>query len=552
MSDATAILYAVSFFATMLGLVALLWAITRGQFEHGGFGARVIFRRGEVGHSEDPAGTPEERAKLAASSARGPLEKDGLDETAAAREIEARRIADTSARGPVLFYLVSSIGWLLIGSIAGLIVSLKFTLPDWLSGSAPLTLGRLRPLHLNAVIYGWLSMSGIAVSLWLFPRLLRTPLRGGQFAVVGGALWNLGMLIGCVSLLCGWSDGLEWLEFPWPVDGLIVLGGAFAGIPLLATLAARQVEHLYVSVWYVLAAFLWFPIIFLISNIPYVFTGVDNAVLNWWYAHNVLGLWLTPIGLASAYYFIPKVLGRPVYSYQLSLIGFWSLAMFYSQAGIHHLIGGPIPTWLVTTSIVMSVGMVFPVVAVAVNHHFTMKGRFAALRHSPTLRFIVSGAMMYTLVSLQGSLQSLRSVSRVVHFTHYTVAHAHFGVYGFASFIAFGSIYFFLPRLIEREWPHPGLIKWHFWLAISGFAVYFVSLSVGGVLQGLSMLDARRPFLESLHTTVPFLWARTLGGALMAIAHVVFAFHVGVMIKRRGPARERAAWSQQLAIERAP
>jgi cytochrome c oxidase cbb3-type subunit 1 len=220
--------------------------------------------------------------------------------------------------------------------------------------------------------------------------------------------------------------------------------------------------------------------------------------------------------------------------------------MFYSQAGIHHLIGGPIPTWLVTTSIVMSIGMVFPVVAVAVNHHFTMKGRFSALKHSPTLRFIVAGAMMYTLVSLQGATESLRSVSRVVHFTHYTIAHAHFGVYGFASFIAFGSTYFLLPRVIEREWPYPALIKWHFWLAIGGFAVYFVGLTIGGVLQGLAMLDAARPFLDSVRVTIPFLWSRTVGGSLMVLAHFVFAFHALVMIRRGGPVRDTAAWAPAL------
>jgi cytochrome c oxidase cbb3-type subunit 1 len=546
MNSAVAILYAVSFFATTLGLIALIWAITRGQLEHGSSGARVIFRPGELGRTEDPAGTAEERARLDVASGRASKSSEREDDDETRAEIEARRIADTSSRGPVLFHLVSSVIWLLVGSCAGIIVSLKFTLPDWLTSSPLLTFGRLRPLHLNAVIYGWLSMNGIAVALWLFPRLLRTPLRGGRFAIAGGVLWNLGMIMGSLSILLGWSDGLEWLEFPWQVDALIVIGGALAGIPLLVTLAARKVEHLYVSVWYLLAAFLWFPIIFLVANIPHTFTGVDNAVMNWWYAHNVLGLWVTPIGLASAYYFIPKVVGRPVYSYQLSLIGFWSLAMFYSQAGIHHLIGGPIPTWLVTTSIVMSIGMVFPVVAVAVNHHYTMKGRFSALKHSPTLRFIVSGAMMYTLVSLQGSMEALRSVSRVVHFTHYTVAHAHFGVYGFASFIAFGSVYFLLPRLIEREWPYPALIKWHFWLAIGGFAVYFFSLSVGGVLQGLAMLDAKRPFLDSLNVTIPFLWGRTAGGALMVVAHFVFAFHVFAMIGWRGPARESVAWARPL------
>jgi cytochrome c oxidase cbb3-type subunit 1 len=236
-----------------------------------------------------------------------------------------------------------------------------------------------------------------------------------------------------------------------------------------------------------------------------------------------------------------------VFSYGLSVVGFWSLALFYSQVGMHHLIGGPVPTWLVSVSVVHSVMMFVPVVAVAINHHWTMKGRFGMLRHSPTLRFVVLGAMMYTLTSFEGSLQSLRTINRVTHFTHFTVAHAHFGVYGFVSFALFGAVYFLLPRLIEREWPRPALIKAHFWLALSGILVYVVGLSVGGVLQGLAMLDPARGFMDSVAVTIPYLHVRTLGGALMTAAHLVFAYHTWLMATRRGPARDTTPWSPEPA-----
>ena len=167
-----------------------------------------------------------------------------------------------------------------------------------------------------------------------------------------------------------------------------------AGVPLLLTLRAKKVAHLYVSAWYLGAAFCWFPILFFVANFPGVHFGVEHATINWWFAHNVLGLWLTPMGLAIAYYFIPKVLGRSI-PYGLSLIGFWSLALFYSQVGAHHFIGGPVPTWLIAVSIVHSVMMAIPVIAVAINDHVTMRGRFGALKHSPTLRFVVVGALMY-------------------------------------------------------------------------------------------------------------------------------------------------------------
>jgi cytochrome c oxidase cbb3-type subunit 1 len=339
----------------------------------------------------------------------------------------------------------------------------------------------------------------------------------------------------------GYSDGLEWLEFPWQFDIFLLIGGALVGLPLLLTLLRRKVEHLYVSVWYIGAAFLWFPVMFLIANWPGLHFGVQQATMNWWFGHNVLGLWFTPLGLAASYYFIPKVIGKPIHSYNLSLLGFWSLAFFYSQVGGHHLIGGPVPSWLITISIVQSMMMVVPVFAVAVNQHMTVLGNFRALIYSPTLRFIVLGAMMYTAASVQGSLEALRAVNDVTHFTHYTVAHAHLGLYGFFSMVMFGSIYFIMPRVMNWEWPYPRLIALHFWLVLIGFAIYFVWLSIGGWLQGLAMLDAKTPFIESVKLTLPYLEARSIGGGLMTLGHLVFAFHFFAMGWKFGPRRLGAA-----------
>jgi cytochrome c oxidase cbb3-type subunit I len=373
------------------------------------------------------------------------------------------------------------------------------------------------------------------------PRLLKTEMVGAKYALVGGALWSVGVFLGTVAIAMGYSDGLEWLEYPWQIDILLVVGGALVGFPLWLTLLQRKVKHLYVSVWYIAAGLLWFPILFLIANFPGLHFGVQQATMNWWFGHNVLGLWFTPLGLAAAYYFIPKVLGKPIHSYNLSLLGFWSLAFFYSQVGGHHLIGGPVPSWLITISIVQSMMMVIPVFAVAVNQHMTVLGNFRALIYSPTLRFIVLGAMMYTAASVQGSLEALRAVNTVTHFTHYTVAHAHLGLYGFFSMIMFGSIYFIMPRVMNWEWPYPRLISLHFWLVLIGFAIYFVGLSIGGWLQGLAMLDAKTPFMQSVTLTLPYLKARSVGGSLMTLGHLVFAAHFFAMGWKFGPRRLGAA-----------
>jgi cytochrome c oxidase cbb3-type subunit 1 len=326
------------------------------------------------------------------------------------------------------------------------------------------------------------------------------------------------------------------LEFPTWTGALIAAGFVLFAVSIMQTFRNRTVDHLYVSLWYILASMIWFPYLYVVANLG-IYQGVVEAAMNWWYGHNAIATWFTPIGLAGAYYFIPKVIGRPIYSYYLGLLGFWAFALFYNWNGIHHLVGGPLPTWLITVSIVASVMMVVPVLAVAVNHHLTTVNHFQMLRYSPTLRFVVVGSMCYTAVSFQGSLESIRSFQEVAHFTHYTVGHAHLGLYSFTSMILFGAIYYIMPRLARWEWPYPSLIKAHFWLSAIGGAIYVVSLSIGGWFQGVMMNNPAVPFIEVVDFTKPFLWVRSIGGMLMVISHFLFAYQFFLIIKRAGPRR---------------
>jgi cytochrome c oxidase cbb3-type subunit 1 len=437
---------------------------------------------------------------------------------------------DDAGRPAVIICFVSAIVWLLIGSIAGDIVALKFNFPDWLTGSGWLTFGRWRPVHLNLVTYGWSSLAMIGTGVWLMPRLLHVPLQARGLVMTGVVLWNIGITSGCSLLLAGRTNGIEWLEMDrWLSAPFQVIGGGLIALAIFLTVARRRVSHLYISVMYTLLAFVSFPIIYVIGQLP-IYKGVEHAAVNWFYGHNALGFWMSPLSLAAIYYFIPKVLGRPIYSYQLSLIGFWAFAFFYAFNGMHHLIGGPIPSWMIATSIVASALMVIPVLAVAVNHHMTVAGRFGSLRYSPTLRFVVLGAMAYTAVSLQGTFTALMKINRITHFTHWTIAHSHTGAYGFVTMAMFGSIYYILPRLTRQEWPSDKLIRWHFWLSIGGIALYVVALSVGGVLQGLALNDVDQPFSASVIVTLPYLWARSLAGLILTAGHGVFAYHVGWML----------------------
>jgi len=535
--DSTLLSLLSAFVLSIIGLFAFIWSMRQGLLIENPNAASVIFARGEVGKVDDPAlhGTAHESMQLSAVQAGNPVPAPDP------AELKARLEADASTAFPVFMFIAFACLWLLVGSLAGLASSIKLHEPDWLVGQAWMTFGRLRTVHLTAVFYGWITNAAVGVILWVLPRLLRTPLMGGIWAMIGGGLLNTGIAAGIGAIAMGWSDGMEYLEIPWQIGIFIFAGLALVVLPALYTLVNRKVRHLYVSVWYMVAAMLWIVLLYGVAKLPGVHTGVQQATTNWWYGHNVLGLWFTPVSVGAIYYFLPKIIGRPVQSYNLSILGFWTLAFFYGQAGGHHLVGGPVPSWLVTLSIVQSIMMVIPVVAFGINMAGTMWGRTHLAVHSPTLRFMMFGGLMYLASSLQGSFEALRSINQVAHFTHFTVAHAHLGAYAFVTMVMFGAIYFMMPRVLNWEWPYPRLILLHFWLAVVGVSIYFIGLSIGGWLQGKAMLDATRPFMESVTLTLPYLMSRSVGGSLMVLGHFVFVVHFLAMALRFGPMRTGAA-----------
>lgn len=501
--DAKLVFLILTFSISVLGMVAFVVALIQKQVLVPDSAAKSIF-------SPDEEGRPE------------------LDQRS--RLSERWRTLDQSARAPILFFIVSSVIWLVLGSIFGVLVSFKFHHPEFLGSSEFLTFGKLRPLHLNIIAYGWLSFAALGIAMWLVPRLTKVPLQNTRTLYAAGIMWNVGVVLGCLGILYGFTDGLEWLEFWWPIDILLAVAGAMVAIPLFRTIYLSKEKHLYVTMWYTIAALIWFPVLFVIANSHFLHSGVQQAIANWWFAHNVLGLWVTPLGLGVIYYLLPKITGHPIASYQLSLFGFWGLALFYSQVGMHHLLGGPIPTWIGNLSVVMSVGMAIPVVTVAINHHVSTYRHFHVLKDSVVLRFIVFGAMSYTVSSLQGSLHSLRTFNYVTHFTHWTVSHAHLGLYGFTTMVLFGGIYFALPRLVGRDWKYPGLINWHFWIAAIGIIIYAVALGIGGWLQGVELRNPSGSFEASMKLTLPYLYARSVGGTLMLISHLFMLFNIAVLL----------------------
>lgn len=449
---------------------------------------------------------------------------------------------DASTSGTVLLFFVAGMVWLLIGTVFALLASYKLHAPDFLNQYAWLTFGRIRTAHLNAVIYGFSAEVAVGVVLWLMCRLCRVPLMAQSVINAAAVFWNVGLTLGIGGILAGDTTGVEYLEMPKYATPILFVAFALIAVWTIVIFRFRREKHLYVSQWYILAAVLWFPWLYSTAQLLLVLEparGTVQTAVNWWFGHNVLGLWFTPVGLAAIYYFLPKVIGRPIHSYYLSVLGFWTLALFYNWNGFHHLVGGPFPAWMITVSIVASVMMIIPVVSTAINHHFTMVGQFGKLKYSPTLRFIVFGAVSYTISSLQGVLSSVRWFSEVAHFTHHTVAHAHWGMYAFFTMTMFGSMYYILPRITQREWPSERLISLHFWCTAVGIILYVAPLSYGGWLQGKAMMNATTPFLEVVKITLPWLKFRTLTGLLLAVGHLAFfANLIWILARRFGPYRQ--------------
>jgi cytochrome c oxidase cbb3-type subunit I len=462
-----------------------------------------------------------------------PLKEPAVSAAAGATDQLERAYIDASTRVPVLMFYTSAMAWLILGTLLAGFVSFKLHEPDLLSNISFLTWGRVRPAHMNVMVYGWASMAGMGTAIWLMARLCRTVLRYPLLLVAAAGFWNLGVLLGVGGILLGDSTGYQWLEFPG--YAAIILFVAYTLIASWAVLMFRyrRGEQIYITQWYLLGAFLWFPWLYAAGQLMLFVVpvqGVLQSAVGWWYANNLLFLWFGAIALGTAYYMIPKVIGRPVYSYHLATIGFWTYALFSSWTGMQRLVDGPFPAWMITASIAAMILSMIPVATVGLNHHMTMQGYFPLMRYSPTLRFTVFGAMSYTVFSVIGLLISLRSVARYVNFSQTSIAYSHLGLYAFFTMVIFGSMYYIVPRLVGREWRYASLIKLHFWASAYGIGLMTLMLLAGGFLQGADMENPSLPFSETVETVLPYLRGRSLAGILLTAAHFIFAYHFGLML----------------------
>lgn len=447
--------------------------------------------------------------------------------TVAKSRVDERYDTDARLTRLVYAYLATSAVWLLLGTLVGFYLSLKFIWPDL--GVAPgLSFGRLRPVHVNTVFWGFASPGMLGLALWVVPRTCRTALASHRLPWIALALINASVVAGTVQLLLGITNGAgEFREFTWPVMGLFAAALVLLAVTLYRTIARRATHEIYISNWYIVAALLWTIALAVIAYVPWIQSGLADTVVQGYYMHQGVGMWFTPMCLGLAYYFLPKLLNKPIYSYSLGVLAFWTQLLFYTMIGGHHFVFSPTPWLLQTVAIIFSVGMLVPVVAGTGNFLLTIRGSTRTFARSYSLPFILVGVLLYFAGSMQGTLEALRSLNELWHFTDFTVGHAHFTMYGFVAFVIWGGVYALVPRLSGRE-PSHGAIGLHFWLSVVGLTVYVGALSIGGTLRGLSWMSGA-PFIDSVRLMAPFWLGRAVGGTLMLASHFVFAWNLWQM-----------------------
>ncbi len=438
-----------------------------------------------------------------------------------------------------LFFLSSAV-WFVIGTSFGLIDAIHLTAPELLGNIPWLVFGRIRPMHTNAVIFGFVGSGLLGAALYLVPALLRTPLYSERLGKASLWVWNLSIIAGSVTLSLGYSQGREYAEWVWPVDIGILLAFALIFCNLLATAARREEKILYVSVWYVFASLVFTFFIYFFGNAVWnpgtgAIVGMPDAILAWFYGHGVVGLFLTPLAIAIAYYVVPIACRSPLYSHTLSLIGFWTLLMIYTHIGTHHLLQTPVPTWLKVLAVSGSIAMLIPVMTVLVNLWLTMRGRLGYLHADMGGRFVMAGLVWYILTCIQGPLQALPTVQKVTHLNNWVIAHSHLGVLGFSGTIAMGGLFFILPRLTGKPIYSVRLADVQYWLVLLGMSGFFTVLTAAGLIQGNGWLNGETVYrlLPEIHV---YMVLRASIGLLLWSGAILGLYNVAMTIyARRSP-----------------
>ncbi len=443
----------------------------------------------------------------------------------------------TEEYGAARAWIYSAAAWLAIGTSFALIAAIEMVSPDFLGGVSFLQFGRLRPIHINGVLFFWLSMAYIGSFNYIVPKLCGRPLWSENLAKITMWVWNMVGLLMVLTLMSGLSQAREYAEMIWPLDIFVLLGLLLNAFNLLMTIVRRREKELYVSLWYIIGSIVWLPIVYSVGNViwsplaggvsPFSgsLSGISDATFNWFYGHNVLGLWFTTGGVAIAYYLVPVITKTPVYSHILSLIGFWSISMFYSLVGQHHILSTPTPGYLKTVATIASLALFIPVLTFLTNIWMTMRGNWGRLYASIPLKFVMVGTVFYFVTCIQGPFQAVQSFNRLIHFTQWIVGHAHLALLGSFSTIAMGAVYYIVPVTLKRRIWSPALAEIQFWMVVGGFLLIMISLQVVGLIQGAEWLRG-----ETVYKTVqdlrPYFIVRAIGGSMVVVGAYIQLYNI--------------------------
>ncbi len=442
----------------------------------------------------------------------------------------------------VKYFVLASLVWAIVGMIIGVILAAQLYWPVLNFDSQYFQFGRLRPLHTSGVIYGFVVNILMGTSLYIAQRTGRCNLFNQSLSWMVFWGWQLVLFLALISLPAGYTTSKEYAELEWPIDLLIVLVWVLYAVLFFGTIAKRKVDHIFVANWFFAAFIIVIAMIFIVNNLAMpvslmksysVFAGAQDAIVQWWWGHNAVGFLLTAGVIGMNYYFIPKAADRPIYSYRLSVIHFWGLVGFYTWAGTHHLVYSSVPIWVQNIGIIMSLILWLPSWAGAFNGAMTLLQNKEKLKSDYICLFFFSAILYYCLATFEGPLLAIRWFNMLAHNTEWVIGHVHSGALGWVGMSGIAVFYYFIPRLWNKtELWSKRLIKWHFWLAHAGVAIYAIALWVAGIGEGYMWLTQNEngelvySFIEAMNFKAPWLFLRFFGGALFVLGLFLMAFNL--------------------------
>ncbi|TCD01116.1 cytochrome-c oxidase, cbb3-type subunit I [Pedobacter psychroterrae] len=439
-------------------------------------------------------------------------------------------------------FAIATIVWGIIGMTVGLLIAMQLIKPALNMGSQYTSFGRIRPLHTNAVIFAFVGNAIFMGVYYSLQRLLKARMFSDVLSKIHFWGWQLIIVSAVITLPLGLSSSHEYAELEWPIDIAITLIWVVFGINMFGTIIKRREQHMYVAIWFYIATFVTVAVLHIVNSFQlpisafksyYIYSGVQDALVQWWYGHNAVAFFLTTPYLGMMYYFLPKMANRPVYSYKLSILHFWSLIFIYIWAGPHHLLYTSLPSWAQSLGVVFSIMLIAPSWGGMINGLLTLRGAWDKVREDATLKFMVVGLTAYGMATFEGPMLALKQINAIAHYTDWIVAHVHVGALGWNGFLTFGILYWLIPRIYRTELYSKKLASFHFWIGTLGIIFYAVPLYFAGFTQGLmwkqfgedGMLKYPN-FLETLIQIIPMYVLRAIGGAMYLTGVIVMTYNL--------------------------